>query len=581
MTNIFDKIGNYINEAVVTASNASIYSQLRSWSAVDTPIGRQTQGGPVGKPKKGLEQQATYNLFKRNADFDKVDWLERSHLATRIKDIIISDGFCELGNKNSITVKYTDDDNEEKAKIFNEDIQKMLKRTKFLDILEECISNEGMNYSEIFLTTKFELGRGLVKVDDDLEIREHIALYKNTEFVGALEFQLEGKKNAIGKKFISPEFISHFMLNYHKIPVKLAKSFVTQYKLPEKIRIAKPLLIDVVELILQYDILEKLATAIELNQATQPIFMGIGVSPDQDMGEISRNLQEWSNVLNKNKNNVINCLESLDISQLMQYMQQIELVPYSQDEGTNTMRQIQVNYKDTNLTDKINNLRKIIAQAVGIPESYLATMTYQGAKDTKEDALHTNPSYSRMLFKIQQLIAKGIKDVIYKHLKFKYSNAQGVCTRNIDKDCIDVLFDSATNLNSRLENENMILNAQAMSDLLGMVDGVATSQNIHVKIKTENFMELWKKEFAKVPAVRDIFEEMTEEEIEEQQRMMYGNVDDGEYEDIEDNPPMGANVPVPVPDAEENPLKRNRGAGGDVEEIGSGSQTSRISNILR
>ena len=576
MANFFDKIGNYINEAVVNASNANIYKQLGSWHTIDKPVAGY-QMNQVGKPKKSLEIQAANSLFTRNMNFDKIDYLQRSHLASSIKEIIISEGFCELGNNSSITVKYTDDENKEKAEMFNKSIQRMLKRTKFLDILEECIVNEGMSYSEIFLTTKFERGRGLVRVDDDLDIREHIALYRNTDFVGALEFKIEGKNNAVGKKFINPEFISHFMLNYEKIPVKLAKNFVEKYKLPEKIRVAKPLLLDVVELILQYDILEKLSSAIEINQATQPIFMGIGISPDQDMGEISRNLQEWSNVLNKNKNNVINSLETLDVSQLLQYMQQIELVPYSQDEGTNTMRQIQVNYKDSNLTDKINNLRKIIAQAVGIPESYLATMTYQGAKDTKEDALHTNPRFSRMLTKIQQLIAKGIRDVIYKHLKFQYSNAEGVCTRKIDKDNIEVLFDSATNLNSRLENENMILNAQAMSDLLGMVDGVATSQNIHVKVETKNFLNLWKKEFAKLPEVRDIFVEMTEEEIEEQQERMYGDVDD--YEDIEDNPPPNANVPLP--NDEENPLKRNKQENGaTVEEIGNGSQTGRISNIL-
>ena len=576
MANFFDKIGNYINEAVVNASNANIYRQLGSWHKIDTPVAGY-QANQVGKPKKSLEIQAANSLFTRNMNFDKIDYLQRSHLASSIKEIIISEGFCELGNNSSITVKYTDDENKEKAEMFNKSIQRMLKRTKFLDILEECIVNEGMSYSEIFLTTKFERGRGLVRVDDDLDIREHIALYRNTDFVGALEFKIEGKNNAVGKKFINPEFISHFMLNYEKIPVKLAKNFVEKYKLPDKIRVAKPLLLDVVELILQYDILEKLSSAIEINQATQPIFMGIGISPDQDMGEISRNLQEWSNVLNKNKNNVINSLETLDVSQLLQYMQQIELVPYSQDEGTNTMRQIQVNYKDSNLTDKINNLRKIIAQAVGIPESYLATMTYQGAKDTKEDALHTNPRFSRMLTKIQQLIAKGIRDVIYKHLKFQYSNAEGVCTRKIDKDNIEVLFDSATNLNSRLENENMILNAQAMSDLLGMVDGVATSQNIHVKVETKNFLNLWKKEFAKLPEVRDIFVEMTEEEIEEQQERMYGSVDD--YEDIEDNPPPNANIPLP--NDEENPLKRNKQENGaTVEEIGNGSQTGRISNIL-
>ena len=79
--NLFDKIGNYINEAVINASNASIYKQLGSWTAVDRPLTGQTQGGPVGKPKKGLEQQAAYNLFKRNADFDRIDALETSHLA--------------------------------------------------------------------------------------------------------------------------------------------------------------------------------------------------------------------------------------------------------------------------------------------------------------------------------------------------------------------------------------------------------------------------------------------------------------------------------------------------------------------
>ena len=61
--------------------------------------------------------------------------------------------------------------------------------------------------------------------------------------------------------------------------------------------------------------------------------------------------------------------------------------------------------------------------------------------------------------------------------------------------------------------------------------------------------------------------------------MMYGNAD--EYSDIDDEPPPGANIPVTGMD-EENPLKRNREAESEnVEEIGNGSLTSRISNVLR
>ena len=93
MANFFDKIGNYINEAVVNASNANIYKQLASWHKIDTPVaGYQTN--QVGKPKKSLEIQAANSLFTRNMNFDKIDYLQRSHLASSIKEIIIFEGFC-------------------------------------------------------------------------------------------------------------------------------------------------------------------------------------------------------------------------------------------------------------------------------------------------------------------------------------------------------------------------------------------------------------------------------------------------------------------------------------------------------
>ena len=81
MANFFDKIGNYINEAVVNASNANIYRQLGSWHKIDTPVAGY-QMNQVGKPKKSLELQAANSLFTRNMNFDKIDYLQRSHLAS-------------------------------------------------------------------------------------------------------------------------------------------------------------------------------------------------------------------------------------------------------------------------------------------------------------------------------------------------------------------------------------------------------------------------------------------------------------------------------------------------------------------
>ena len=350
-----------------------------------------------------------------------------------------------------------------------------------------------------------------------------------------MEFQIQGKdgKNTVAKKFIKPEYIAHFMLNYKKVPIKISKAFDKFFKVSEKIRCAKPILADVVDLIIQYNVLEQIRTALEINKATQPVFLGIGVSPDQDIHQISQNLQDWSNVLNKNKNNIINSLASLDASSILQSAQQIELVPYSQDEGTNSMRQISVNYNDSNLTEKINDLRKTIAMAVGLPESYLSTSTLVGAKDTKEESLMTSPRYARMLTRIQQLLGKGIKDLIYKHLKYRFSNEQGVLTRHIDPNKIQVLFNSATNLNDRLEDENLLLNAETMNNLLGVVDSVATSQNIHVKVDADKFLEMWRKQLYKSPEIRDIFVKMTDEEIKQQTMTMMGDFEDG-YVDVND-----------------------------------------------
>lgn len=531
----FDKIGNWMNEsglAGLNSDNYAIYHALKGFYAVDTPI---SSGISPTNPKKQVEQEAVWTLAKRNQVFRQVDSISNMHLASTIKDIIISDCFNDMCGGYSVNVIYADNEKPEVAKLFNDSIKQMFRRTNLEEILKDCVTNDGMDYGEIFLSTKCEYGKGIVSISDDLEIRELLAIYKNAEFIGAMEFQIQGKdgKNTVAKKFIKPEYIAHFMLNYKKVPIKISKAFDKFFKVSEKIRCAKPILADVVDLIIQYNVLEQIRTALEINKATQPVFLGIGVSPDQDLHQISQNLQDWSNVLNKNKNNIINSLASLDASSILQSAQQIELVPYSQDEGTNSMRQISVNYNDSNLTEKINDLRKTIAMAVGLPESYLSTSTLVGAKDTKEESLMTSPRYARMLTRIQQLLGKGIKDLVYKHLKYRFSNEQGVLTRHIDPNKIQVLFNSATNLNDRLEDENLLLNAETMNNLLGVVDSVATSQNIHVKVDADKFLEMWRKQLYKSPEIRDIFVKMTDEEIKQQTLTMMGDFEDG-YVDVND-----------------------------------------------
>ena len=520
-SNFINSAGQWINETFIDTTE--LRRQLKGFHAVDTPLSRlgldiyETNNQ---SKKQQLDKQIFWTLRDRNILFNRIDAIADHHIAKKIRDVIISDGFNEVNNSNEFFVKYTDNENPEKAEMFTEDIRQMIRRTGFLEILRDNIFSEGFKYGELFLSKKGENGRGIIEVVDDIELRDHLAIYSKANFLGAVRLK-QGRRSTsvLDGDFIPASQIAHFMLNYERKNLHITvggKNYEKmQQIIKEKIRCASPILEPVIDLIKQYNQLEVISGAIELARAIQPILLGVGVSPEQDLGKITKQLQDWSNALNKNKNSVLNSIQSDLINQetLLKNMNTIELVPYDVENNANAMRQIMLNYGETNLIEKINDIRKTIAMAVGIPEQYISTTTYNGQKDTKEDTIQTNPCYSMMLSRIQILIAKGIKDFAYDHLRVKYSNEAGVLKRDIDRDKIEVIFQSSTNLNDRLENESMMLRGEMMSSLLSVIDSVAGSPNVQVKVITDNFLDMWRDQFRSNPSVRDIFAKQTAEDI--------------------------------------------------------------------
>lgn len=525
--NLFDNVGKFLNEAccgyysnspaVSGGANQAMMRQLKGMYAVDTPIGGAQSYGMNQTIRGQIATQAEYTLQQRNYLLNQIDRISGHWISYAIKSIIASDGFNDLTSKYDIYIKYTDEEHKEKAERFSEDIQKLLKRTSFLEILKDCVMNEGLDYCELFLSTPCRPGYGIEYVSDNMCTREHIGIYKNTNLLGAIKFEITPKGTIRGKEFIKGDQISHFLLGYKKIPLAISQSFNKKYCIPEKIRCAYPILTPVIEMIIQYDQLQKLQSALEMIKATQPIVMGVGVSPDNNMTEIIKQLQEWGLTLNENKNNIINNLDSCDITSIMQTMYNILMIPYSVDEGVNALKQVAVDFPNSNLPEVLDDLRRSIALALGIPEQYIA-LAGGGAKENKDDHISTNPRYSKMLSMIQQSLSKGIVEFIYKHLKSRYTNTEGVLTQVIDRDKIEVLFKSSTNINNKLEDERLMLKAENMQSMVGVIDNIAASPNIPVKVKAEEFLEYWKVQMEKDPHIRNMFEMMSEEEMQQ----MYG-----------------------------------------------------------
>lgn len=525
--NIFDNFGKFINEACAGyysqgtmsgGTSAAVMHALRGMHAVDTPISGSSSDYGTGTSIRGqVAKQAEMTLLQRNMLLSQIDRIAGHWISYAIKSIIASDGFNDLCGKEDVYIRYTDDDDKEKSERLSDDIGQLLKRTSFLDILKDCVMNEGLDYCELFLTTPVRNGYGIEYVSDNLETREHIGIYKNTNLLGAIKFEIGNKGFIRGKEFIKADQISHFLLGYKKIPLAISKNFNKKYSIPEKIRCAYPILTPVIDMIIQYDQLQKLQAALEMIKATQPIVMGVGVSAENNMTEIIRQLQEWGLTLNENKNNIINNLDTSDISSILQSMYNILMIPYSVDEGVNALKQVAIDFPNSNLPDVLDSLLRSIALALGIPEEYIALIK-DGSKENKDDHISTNPRYSKMLSMIQQSLSKGIVEFIFKHLKARYTNPDGVLTEVIDKDKIEVLFKSSTNINNKLEDERLMLKAENMSSMVNVIDTIASSPNIPAKVNGDQFLEYWKTQMEKDPHIRNIFDILSEEEM----KRLYG-----------------------------------------------------------
>ena len=559
----FDNVGKFLNESCMgyystnTTGGSGGVSQaiqhaLKGMHAVDTPLSSAGEYGINQSIRGQVAKQAEYTLLQRNYLLSQIDKISGHWIAHAIKSIIASDGFNDLCSKYDIFIRYTDEDDKQKSEMFSEDIANLLKRTNFLDILKDCVMNEGLDYCELFLTTPTRNGYGVEYVSDNLETREHIGIYKNTNLLGAIKFEITQKGSIRGKEFIKADQISHFLLGYKKIPLAISKNFNKKYSIPEKIRCAYPILTPVIDMIIQYDQLSKLMAALEMIKATQPIVMGVGVSAENNMTEIIRQLQEWGLTLNENKNNIIGSLDTNDISSIMQSMYNILMIPYSVEEGVNALKQVAIDFPNSNLGDVLDTLLRSIALALGIPEEYIALIK-NGAKENKDDHISTNPRYSKMLSMIQQSLSKGIVEFIYKHLKARYTSKEGVLTQVVDKNKIEVLFKSSTNINNKLEDERLMLKAENMSSMVSVIDNIAASPNIPAKVKGEEFLEYWRSQMEKDPHIRNIFEMLSEEEMQRMYGpdMTPGTGDEGEGAPEEQGQPQKEQKPQAAPEETE------------------------------
>ena len=127
LSNLIDTAGRWVNETFI--DTAELRRQLKGFRAVDTPLsslGLDTYETLNNSKKQQLDKQILWTLRDRNNLFNRIDAIADHHIAKKIRDVIISDGFNEVNNSNEMFIKYTDNEDPEKAEMFTEDIRTMI-----------------------------------------------------------------------------------------------------------------------------------------------------------------------------------------------------------------------------------------------------------------------------------------------------------------------------------------------------------------------------------------------------------------------------------------------------------------------
>lgn len=201
--NFFDSLGKFIHETYI--NTAELQRQLKGFTAVDTTLARlglDVYETSNQTKKQQLDKQILWTIQERNNTFDRIDRISRHHIANKIKDIIISDGFNDINNGNTLFIKYNDTEDQDKSKLFTDEIMKMIKRTNFLDILRDAIYSEGLDYGELFLSKVEEPGRGIIEIVDDIDLRQHVAIYSKSNLLGAVRLNPKSKQKVLSGDWI-------------------------------------------------------------------------------------------------------------------------------------------------------------------------------------------------------------------------------------------------------------------------------------------------------------------------------------------------------------------------------------------
>jgi hypothetical protein len=165
--------------------------------------------------------------------------------------------------------------------------------------------------------------------------------------------------------------------------------------------------------------------------------------------------------------------EELTFSDLLSVITQIKVLPAPSDGRGGFVKPDLVSTNQT--SEKENNVRKSIAQTVGMPYFYL---TLDDANVSRIESLKIFARYARKLNSIQDCIITGLKELLCIHVYY----AEGL---KISPDDIKISMREIVNMEILDRMEYLVALMTGLQEIIKLCDGIEQSNSIDIGIDSD------------------------------------------------------------------------------------------------
>ena len=441
--------------------------------------GNSAMGGK--ESHTNMVQQITAQIGKeikdRSDQIQELTSVKDNDIVQTILDVMVDDGFNSMSDDSFVSVEYKPTlkrpSKPSKVDIMIQDeIDRFM--IKFdLSNLIASFTPDFLLYGEYFLRTEVAKGHGIVSITDDIDLEEHIAIYKAKSVESFIRLNSKAAKYEVE----DVNSLSHFILDPQKARIKVQ----TQndiVNLPENIKQGKSVVYPILGSLKKLNIMEMSSLAVDLKRVLAPILVTVDVPPNTDVNNVSDIVDRYETYLNDIQKDSANA-DNMTMGDIIGLANRIKVIPkYTDSKGA--METLLLDKDTADLSDKINNIRKAISLSAGIPSWYV---TLGEQMMPKKDMLTIYSRYSRRLVRIQKALGEGIRNLIYKHLCYSdfYINPAN----------IQVKFKAITNVDLLDDVEYMVGLMTTIKDIFTILNEVAASDQNGLEIDDDKMLEFF------------------------------------------------------------------------------------------